>query len=66
MRRFDFLLSLEEPKVYLPRAQQNIVGDFVKVEEGESVFRPIADFVEDSLDAGVGSDVPDLHHLVCA
>lgn len=41
-----------------------MVGGLVEVEEGESVFRAVADLVKDSLNAHIGPDVPDLDHFV--
>ena len=59
MRSLDLLLSPEEPHVDLPRAKDNGVSDPVEEDGGQSVLRPVADFIEDGLDTGVGESVPD-------
>jgi hypothetical protein len=65
MRCLDLLLSLEEPQINFPRPQQYIIGILIKEEGGEPILRPIANFIEKSLDAVIGPNVPNLHHLIC-
>lgn len=55
-----------KPEVDLPRAGEDVIRGAVKVDRGQSILWPVADLVEDGLDAGVGPDVPDLHHLIRA
>jgi len=66
MTGFYLLLSFEKPEVDLSRAKEDVIGILIKVQEGQSIFWSVADFIEDGLDADIGSYVPDLDNLVSA
>lgn len=64
--KHSYYLSAYKPEVDFSGAQQDVVGAFVEMKEGESVFRSVADLVKDGLDADISPDVPDLYDLVRA
>ena len=58
MACFDFLLGLESPEVYLPAADNDIVGDFVITEGGENIFWSVKESICDDLETIIASIVP--------
>lgn len=64
MKVRDNSFSSYKPEVDLSGASQNVVGSPIEVDRGEAILRAVAKLVEDSLDACVGPDVPNLDDLI--
>ena len=59
-------MGLEEPEIKLTRAQEDVVGVLIKDKRSETILWTVTDFVKNSLNADVGSDIPNSYYFVCA
>jgi hypothetical protein len=55
-----------KPKINFSWTKKNIVSILIEMQKGKSIFRSIADLVENCLNANIGSYIPDFDYFIGA
>lgn len=64
MRCLDLFLGFEEPLIDLSWTEEDHVGPWIKIESCESIFFSVANFIENGLNAKIGTNMPNFDYFI--
>jgi len=64
VRCLDLFLGFEEPLIDLSWTEKDHVGPWIKIKSCESIFFSVADFIENGLNAKIGTNMPNFDYFI--